>query len=46
VGTPEDKLDRKPSNLTFEQAAAVPTSGLAALHGIRDAGKVQRAERS
>ena len=41
VSTPEDKLERKPSNLTFELAAAVPTSGLAALHGIRDAGKVQ-----
>jgi len=31
----------KPTNLTLEQAAAVPTSGLAALLGIRDAGKVQ-----
>ncbi|MGH9385496.1 MAG: NAD(P)-dependent alcohol dehydrogenase [Vicinamibacterales bacterium] len=31
----------KPTNLTFEQAAAVPISALAALHGLRDAGKVQ-----
>ena len=37
----EDKLVHKPHNLTFEQAAAVPTSALAALHGLRDAGKVQ-----
>jgi len=37
----EDKLERIPSNLTLEQAAAVPTSAIAALVGIRDAGKVQ-----
>jgi len=34
-------LALKPSNLTFEQAAAVPISGLTALHGIRDAGQVK-----
>ena len=37
----EDKFVLKPANLTFEQAAAVPTSAVAALHGLRDAGKVQ-----
>lgn len=37
----EDKFVLKPAHLTFEQAAAVPTSALAALHGLRDAGKVQ-----
>lgn len=31
----------KPTNLTFEQAAAVPTAALTALQGLRDAGKVQ-----
>ncbi len=36
-----DKLAPKPSNLTFEQAAAVPISGLTALHGLRDHAKVQ-----
>jgi NADPH:quinone reductase-like Zn-dependent oxidoreductase len=35
------KFVLKPSNITFEQAAAVPVSALAALHGLRDAGKVQ-----
>ena len=29
----EDKLAHKPTNLTFEQAAAVPVSGLTALQG-------------
>ena len=37
----EDKLERKPANLSLEQAAAVPTSAIAALRGIRDAGKVK-----
>jgi NADPH:quinone reductase-like Zn-dependent oxidoreductase len=36
-----DKFAPKPANLTFEQAAAVPTSAAAALRGLRDAGKVQ-----
>ena len=42
---PETIFAPKPSNLTFEQAAAVPTSALAALHGLRDAGKVQPGQR-
>ena len=37
----EDKLVHKPHNLTFEQAAAVPTSALVALQALRDHGKVQ-----
>jgi NADPH:quinone reductase-like Zn-dependent oxidoreductase len=35
------KLARKPANLTFEQAAAVPVSGLAALQAVRDKGGVR-----
>ncbi len=34
-------IARKPSNLTFEQAAGVPTSGCTALQALRDHGKVQ-----
>ncbi len=36
----EDKLAPKPANLTFEQAAVVAISGLPALQGLRDHGKV------
>jgi NADPH:quinone reductase-like Zn-dependent oxidoreductase len=38
---PEDHLAPKPATLTFEQAAAVPISGFAALQGLRDVGQVQ-----
>jgi NADPH:quinone reductase-like Zn-dependent oxidoreductase len=41
----ESTFAHKPANLTFEQAAAVPTSALAALHGLRDAGKVRPGQR-
>jgi NADPH:quinone reductase-like Zn-dependent oxidoreductase len=37
----EDKLAPRPANLTFEQAAVVAISGLSALQGLRDHGKVR-----
>jgi NADPH:quinone reductase-like Zn-dependent oxidoreductase len=36
----EDKLARKPGNLTFEQAAVVAISGLTALQSLRDVGRI------
>jgi NADPH:quinone reductase-like Zn-dependent oxidoreductase len=36
-----DHLAPKPANLTFEQAAAAPISGVTALQGLRDRGRVQ-----
>jgi len=41
----EDKLVLKPASLTFEEAAAIPTSALAALHGLRDAGNLKPGQR-
>jgi NADPH:quinone reductase-like Zn-dependent oxidoreductase len=38
---PENKLAPKPANLTFEQAAVVAISGLPALQGLRDHGRVE-----
>jgi NADPH:quinone reductase-like Zn-dependent oxidoreductase len=43
--TPANKLVRKPANLTFEQAAAIPISGITALRAIRDEGNVHAGQR-
>jgi NADPH:quinone reductase-like Zn-dependent oxidoreductase len=42
---PEDLLVPKPTNLTFEQAAAVPLAALTALQALRDVGKVKPGQR-
>lgn len=39
--TPRDRLVAIPDNITFEQAAALPTSGMTALTALRDAGRVR-----
>jgi NADPH:quinone reductase-like Zn-dependent oxidoreductase len=40
-----ERLAPKPVNLSFEQAAAVPVSGMSALNGLRDAGRLQPGQR-
>ena len=40
-----DLVVAKPASIGFEAAAAIPTSALAALHGLRDAGKLQPGRR-
>ena len=42
---PVDRLELKPTNLTFEQAAAVPLAALTALQGLRDVGRLQPTQR-
>jgi NADPH:quinone reductase-like Zn-dependent oxidoreductase len=42
----EDKLARKPARLSFEQAATVAVSGLAAIQGLRDAGRIQAGQKT
>jgi NADPH:quinone reductase-like Zn-dependent oxidoreductase len=41
----EDRLAPKPANLTLEQAAAVAISGLPALQGLRDHGRVESGQK-
>jgi NADPH:quinone reductase-like Zn-dependent oxidoreductase len=40
-----NRLAPKPANVSFEQAAAVPISGYAALQAVRDQGRVQSGQR-
>jgi NADPH:quinone reductase-like Zn-dependent oxidoreductase len=42
---PEDQLARKPSNLSFQQAAVVPVSALTALQALTDVGRVKTGQR-
>ena len=39
------RLARKPANLTFEEAAVVPVSGLTALQGLVDVGRLRPGQR-
>jgi NADPH:quinone reductase-like Zn-dependent oxidoreductase len=41
VSVPERLLARKPANLSYEQAAAVPMAAVTALLGLRDVGRIE-----
>jgi NADPH:quinone reductase-like Zn-dependent oxidoreductase len=41
VCAPENVVEPKPTNLTYEQAAALPLAGITALVGLQDAGRVR-----
>jgi len=45
ASTQPDKLARMPANVSFEQAAAVPVSGVTALQAVRDRGRVATGQR-
>ena len=42
VTAPENVIANKPENLSFEEAAAVPSAAVTALQGIRDHGDLQK----
>ena len=46
ASVPQGQLALKPTNLTFEQAAAVPISGFAALQALRNTGGSSQGSRS
>jgi NADPH:quinone reductase-like Zn-dependent oxidoreductase len=41
----EDRIARKPANISFEQAAAVPVSAVTALQALRDVGRVEAGQK-
>jgi NADPH:quinone reductase-like Zn-dependent oxidoreductase len=41
----ESELAPKPSNLSFEEAASVPTAGVTALQGLRDGGRIRAGQK-
>ncbi|HBG74137.1 MAG TPA: alcohol dehydrogenase [Anaerolineae bacterium] len=45
AAAPERRLALKPTNLSFEAAAAVPVAALTALQGLRDCGKIQAGQK-
>jgi NADPH:quinone reductase-like Zn-dependent oxidoreductase len=45
AAVPEARFEPKPAGLTFEQAAAVPTSGSLAVQVVRDEGRVHAGQR-
>lgn len=45
VAVPEKALARKPSGLTFEQAAALPMAAVTALQGLRDKGGIRAGQK-
>ncbi|MDZ4765927.1 MAG: NAD(P)-dependent alcohol dehydrogenase [Chloroflexota bacterium] len=45
VAVPETALVLKPTNLTFESAAAIPLAGNTALQGLRDKGNIQSGQK-
>jgi NADPH:quinone reductase-like Zn-dependent oxidoreductase len=42
---PENALALKPSNISFEEAAATPMAGVTALQGLRDKGKIRSGQK-
>lgn len=45
VAVPESSLARKPSNISFEEAASVPMAGVTALQALRDKGKIRSGQK-